>query len=123
MHKNKGQKVVGGLTFFVLGFLTIASIITRDADLVLNRSSHERVKAESDAGSVTPFEWQSGARVFMEPDFEFLTLAEEGNMLATDVIGGGHVTHAEATVRAANISESSLGFKTTTSRLMSLREC
>ena len=123
MHKNKGQKVVGGLTFFVLDFLTIASIITRDADLVLNRSSHERVKAESDAGSVTPFEWQSGARVFMEPDFEFLTLAEEGNMLATDVIGGGHVTHAEATMRAANISESSLGFKTTTSRLMSLREC
>lgn len=57
MQKVKGQKVMGGLTLCMLGLLTIANIITRDANLVLDRRSHERVKAESDAGSVTPFEW------------------------------------------------------------------
>lgn len=118
MHKVKGQKVMGGLTLCMLGLLTIANIITRDANLVLDRSSHERVNAESDAGSVTPFEWQPGAKVFMTPDLELLTLVEQGSMIANKVKESGQVTHAEAKATASAIT-SEIGVRTATSSLMS----
>ncbi|MCR0262667.1 hypothetical protein MKC73_02010 [[Clostridium] innocuum] len=118
MHKVKGQKVMGGLTLCMLGLLTIANIITRDANLVLDRRFHERVKAESDAGSVTPFEWQPGAKVFMTPDLELLTLVEQGSMITNKVKGSGQVTHAEAKATASAITNN-IGVKTATSSLMS----
>lgn len=118
MQKVKGQKVMGGLTLCMLGLLTIANIITRDANLVLDRRSHERVKAESDAGSVTPFEWQPGAKVFMTPDLELLTLVEQGSMITNKVKGSGQVTHAEAKATASAITNN-IGVKTATSSLMS----
>ncbi len=119
MHKIKGQNVMGRLTLCILGFLTIASIITLDVDLVLERSSHERVKAETEVGNVTPFEWKPGAKVFMEPDLEFLTLVEKGSMIANQVTGTGPVTYTLAKVQAEAISQDHKGLRATTSGLMS----